>query len=1117
MSLNLSTWLATHGLDEFLETLLENGVEIDVVPALTEKDLIEIGLNLGQRKRFLIAAAKLRETFAGSRRPANPNDEFIPERRQLTVLFCDLVGSTTLSEKLDPEDVRDLLRSYQSVCQSVAAQFNGFVAQYLGDGVVIYFGYPNAHESDAQNAAQSALEIIAMLAGIQEQALQVRIGIASGEVVVGDVLVEGQHKQHAAIGQTPNLAARLMEQADAGKIIVSDSVHRLLRDLFVFRDVGHRNLKGFSQPEHLWQLLNASQVESRSQVVHVQDHLGPLVARNFEVSRLERSWEMAKQGFGRVAMISGEPGIGKSRLVQHFSDRVKRKGHVVELAFCAPNYQNTILHPFCQKIEREFDTPAAAPAPSKTDADTRLLTNRIDRIFQYLSRHYAQSNMQGASADRRRSKLLEMFEQYICDYAKDGPAILVIEDVHWSDSTTMELLGRFILKRVENLRLLVLITYRTGFSIDWPEEHYIERIALKRLSPEDCREYLGYLNNSADLPESVIDNITKTIDRVPLYIEEVFKATRENYDFQKDLGGPVGLRKSDWKVNVPTSLSASLMERLDRLGKVKRVAQVAATIGPTFTMDVLAKVSTLKMSELEEAAAQLVVSEVLLLRSDTAVPTYSFRHALLREVAYSSLLKRERQQLHAQIAQALAAESIHGEAVEPEVLGYHYARAGMVQRAIGCFLTAGTRAFDNSAYREAMEHVSAGLDLLDLVEDEEQKFQSEMSLRTTLAQALHALKGAGLKEVSSNYERARSLSHFAKDPSKYFSVLIGCWTHSFISANLYDAKEISGEILDLAQKTDDTTRLAEARRVRGMTALYMGDFETARACIAESLDAYAQVDIKPNFILHGPHPVICSEAYFAHALLFLGFKDRALQKIGDVVEAARNARHAYTETFSLAFASFFHQLLEDAEATAAFSTMTVDLARKHGFEFWAKQQTVLSTWAHSKTGTDGNVTKVRDAIDAYLDLGSHLESTRFLTLMAGTYEHATHSDQSLALLKNTQKEAERSGEKFYIAETHRIFAEVYSARKDGEAEQLAISHYRQALDLAERQNAVFWQLKTAQSIANHCLNQRRSDQTALNLSELCTAHRGGEATTQILKRSRDVLHHLEQLCHEKLS
>ena len=1110
MSVNLSTWLSAHGLDEHLETLLEHGVDIDVIPALNEQDLIQLGMNLGQRKRLLMAASELSQLAVDTRKQASHKPEIQPERRQLTVVFCDLVGSTTLSEQFDPEDIRDLLKTYQTVCQTVAARFGGFVAQYLGDGVVIYFGYPTAHESDAQNAAQAALDIITRLADIRDQALQVRIGIAMGEVVVGDLLVEGEHKQHSVIGQTPNLAARLMAEAEVGQIIVSESVYHLLQDLFVFREIGQRSLKGFSRSEHIWQILGVSQAASRSEVVHVQDHRGPLVARGFEVSRLDRIWEMAKQGSGQVALISGEAGIGKSRLVRHFSDRVKREGHVVELAFCASNYQNTILYPFCEKIEREVETSGGTQAANGPQIDDRFSTNKLDNVFRVLSRRYAQPEMQGATAERRRSKLLDLVERYICDFAKDGPAILVIEDLHWSDSTTMELLGRLILERVERLPLLILITYRTGFTVDWPEEHYIENVTLKRLSPDDCRDFLSYLNDAADLPATVIDDIAENTDRVPLYIEEVFKATRENFDSQGEAKRHSNFRRTGTKVNVPNSLAASLMARLDRLGKVKRVAQVAATIGPTFTIDVLAEISTLSTSILDEAVNQLVVSEILLRRADTPVPTYDFRHALLREVAYSSLLKSERQQLHARIAQALEGEGLHGTASEPELLGYHYSRAGMVELAINCFLTAGSRAFENSAYREAVEHVSDGLDLLDRLQDGDHRIQSEMSLRTTLAQALHALKGGGLKEVAANYERARSLNHFANDPSKYFTVLIGCWTYSFISANLYDAQEISGEVLDLAQSMRDPTLLAEAQRIRGMTSLYMGDFNAAREYISDALETYVTIDNKPNSILHGPHPLICSEAYFAHALLFLGFHDRALDKIGKVTETARRLGHSYTETFSLSFASFFHQQLEDAQSTATFSAMAVELASEHGFEFWAKQQTVLSSWARRKFEADREVSKVQDAIDAYFDLGSHLESTRFLTLMAETYEHSTQGDQSLLLLENAINAAERSGEKFYLAETHRVFAEVYSSRNDLDSNELAISHFRDGLNVAENQGAVFWQLKIARSIASYCLMRGSSSESSLRLAELCRCYRADGETTQILKSARQLLDYARQ-------
>ena len=1135
MSTELSDWLSAHGLAELATLFSDHDIDLDVIRDLEERDLTELGLSMGQRKRLLRAIPLLPPTSLESQAQVPGQPQASPslaesesaERRQLTVMFCDLVGSTELSERYDPEDMRDLLATYRQTCVSVIDRFGGFVARYIGDGILVYFGYPRAHEYQVERAARAGLDIVGAfegpadsVVGSEQLPLNVRVGIATGTVVVGDIVSEGTKEHHAVVGQTPNLAARLMTLAEPGSVVIEEATEHLLQDLFELTDLGKHELRGFAQPVHAWRIVGESAIKTPSHALYSRAHLTPLIAREDEVERLSRRWEEARAGRGQVVLISGEAGIGKSRLVRHFRDLIDQdnQSYALVRAYCSSSHQSSALFPIISQILYD----ARIDVSDSNDA-------KLEKIEKYLSKNGAYSDsairlvcdllaVDGGeryppldlSPDAHKSKTFEFLEQRICDQALKQPVLLILEDLHWCDPTTLELLDRLILDRVQSLPILILLTFRTEFRSPWPDEHYITDIRVKRLSPTDCETFVSELAFHRRLPSDVMAEIIVKSDRIPLFIEEVYKATTDDLTLS-DEGDRYVSRYSAASIIVPSSLSDSLMARLDRLGSVKQIAQVASVIGRDITYELIEDVSQTNSNSLHSLLDQLVIAEILRQRPVGPVTTYEFKHALLQDAAYSSLLTRERTKLHARIAKVL--ERKHPQRVErePELLAHHCAKGGLAERAVDYWHKAGEHARETSANSEAIDHVSQGLELLKTLPDSPENAQREMDLRTCLALALTALHGAGADEVGANYSRARVLSQTGGDISKNFAVLVGCWLNSFIRAELYEAQVLSSELEELATRKEDAAYLVEANRVRGMTMLYSGDFSASRAYTESALAQHDPEQHRLHAVRYGLDPRICCESYLAYALWFLGYPEEAVQRSREAVAAAEALGHPYTHAFSLAFAAFLHQHLELKEQTRELAVRAIEISEENEFQFWDRQQTILRLWSDAeRCRTDAGMAELREALDLYLGRGSVLESTRFLSLLAEVYVNNGRVDESLTMLERATNMANKTGEQFYLAEIHRLRAVACLAQGGDGAVDDACKNFRSSLDTAEDQNAASWQLKTAKSVATSCLALGEQEDRASGLLEMCGRFDGGLDLTDVTPAARDLLDTLTQ-------
>ncbi|MGA7334621.1 MAG: adenylate/guanylate cyclase domain-containing protein, partial [Pseudolabrys sp.] len=746
---DIAEWLASIGLGEYAQRFAENAIDLSVVRDLTEQDLKELGVLLGHRRKMLRAIAELDGVAPAPTETATepvPRDE--SERRHLTVMFCDLVGSTALSERLDPEDVWRVTASYQACTGEVIGRYQGMIARYMGDGVLAYFGYPRAQEDDAAQAVRAALALVDAVAALRtngDTSLQVRIGIATGTVVVSELLIDKARAEQAVFGETPNLAARLQTLAEPGTVLICPSTRRLVGGHFDYRDLGPLALKGRAEPVPVWQVLAASGVESRFEAMH-KTKLPPLFGREEEIELLLRRWRHATQEEGRVVLLTGEPGIGKSHIALALDERLQGEQHITLRYFCSEHHTNSALFPFIGHLER-------AAGFERGDSPTKKLSKLDALIAQSTAdpEHGAvlanllalpasdRYRLQELSPQKRKEKTLAALLAQLEGSASRQPIFMIFEDIHWIDPTSLELLGA-IVEHMPQLRVLLLVTARPEFTPPWPNYSHMTTIPLARLGRHDGAALVERVTGGTTLPKEVMDEILARADGVPMFIEELTKTVLESKLLQERDGHYV-LERPLPPLAIPTTLHASLMARLDRLAPVREVAQIGAVAGREFHYELLNAVAGLPREELEEALGQLVRSELIFRRGEIPHAVYTFRHTLVRDAAYAGLLKSRRGHLHAAIANVLEQQFPDIVQTQPETLARHLTEAGLIEKAIGYWLQAGKNAALRSANLEAIAHLQRGIEVIGHLPAGEGKDRSELDFQLVLGPCLIATQG----------------------------------------------------------------------------------------------------------------------------------------------------------------------------------------------------------------------------------------------------------------------------------------------------------------------------------------------------------------------------------------
>ena len=776
--MDISAWLRGLGLERYEQAFRENAIDEAILPKLTAEDLRDLGVTaVGHRRILLDAIAALRaETFRDTTEHSVEPDRSggkapEAERRQLTVMFADLVGSTALSARLDPEELRDIIGAYHRRCAEVITSSGGFVAKYLGDGVLAYFGYPQAHEEDAEQAVRAGLALIEAVAKLdagQANSLRVRVGIATGLVVVGDLLGEGAAQEQAVIGETPNLAARLQGLAEPNTVVIADNTRRMLGGLFDYRDLGTLPVAGIDYPVHVWRVLGASLVGSRFEALRAAST--PLIGREEEIALLTRRWERAKAGDGSVVLIVGEPGIGKSRIAQTLLEQLGEEPHTRLRFFCSPHHQHSALYPSITQLEQAAGFRREDTAETRLDKlvavlalANRELSEAVPLLADLLSiptgDRYPPLNL---TPQKRKEKTLQVQVAQVEGLAARQPLLMLWEDIHWSDPTTLESLD-LLIDRAATLRVLMILTFRPEFTPPWVGRPHVTLLSLNRLPPRHRAEMIAHVTGGKTLPKKIADQIIDRTDGVPLFIEELTKSVVES-GRMTDAGDHLA---------IPTTLQASLLARLDRLAPVREVAQIGAALGRQFSHELISAVSRMPQQELDDALARLVRAELIFRRGTPPDAEYTFKHALVQDAAYSTLLRGRRQQLHASIVRVLEEQFPGTGETQPELLAHHCTRAGLIEKGVAYRHRAGRQAMARSAMIEAVAQLAQGLELLADLPAGDERDHLELDVQVALGAAFAATKGFAALEVGRAYERARELCRQRADHPELPAVLCG--------------------------------------------------------------------------------------------------------------------------------------------------------------------------------------------------------------------------------------------------------------------------------------------------------------------------------------------------------
>ncbi len=1080
MSQNVRKWLEGLDLGQFASVFADQQIDHEVLPDLTDEDLEKLGIPLGPRKKILKAIGELERGLATplpekTPRAATP-DTSHAERRQLTVMFCDLVGSTELSQKLDPEDLRDVNRAYQDACKGAIERYEGYVARYMGDGVLAYFGYPQAHEDDAERAVRAGLGLVHRMsdlnAGVGREKgidLSVRVGVTTGPVVVGDLIGEGASQESAVVGETPNLAARLQALAASNTVVIGPGTHDLAGGRFEYEDLGTQELKGIAEPVETWRVIAPTAGESRFEVLH-KGGITPLVGREHEIGLLLDRWEQAKEGDGQVVLLSGEAGIGKSHLTQSLRERTVSANPIRLRYQCSPYHINSALHPVIEQLEWVGQLAAEDSPEVKLEKLQAVLAQSaqdveaVAPLFAALMSipaegHYAPLEM---TPERQKAKTLEALATRVDGLSRHRPVLLIFEDVHWADPTSLELM-ELIVERVQNVRVMMLITFRPEFVPPWTEYTHITSLTLNRFSRSLVTSLVEKIAGGKPLPDEVLDAIVEKTDGVPLFVEELTKTVVES-DLIEDRGDHFALTGPLALLAIPSTLQGSLMARLDRVAPVKEVAQLAAVIGREFAHNILTAVSPLTEDNLRDALDQLLEAGLIFHRGTLPKVTYRFKHALVQDAAYASLLKSTRRQLHGRIANVLENEFLEISETQPELLAYHYRKAGLSVQAIDYYQQAGERAAARSANIEAISHFNSGLDVLDTLPETRERSQKEYSLYIALGPPQIATKGYGSREVERAYNRARELCEQLGEIHQLFPVLRGLWMAYSIQGELRKGREFAEQLLTWAENSQELELLLEAHAAVGISRFWFGEIESALEQLDRGLALYDIDQHRSHALLYAVDPGVGCLTYGALCLWLLGFPDQALARIDEGIALGSKISHPFSSARAFNWAAMLHQFRRETQSVKTRAQKAIELSKEYGFPHWLAQGMILQGRVLFDEGQEEKgIAQMHDSFTAYLSTGAMVRKPFFLSLLAEPNAKIGKIEEGFTVLDEALAAALRSGERWWESELHRLKGELLLVR--GTAGDDAEACFRQAVEIAREQSAKSLVLRAATSLA----------------------------------------------------
>jgi class 3 adenylate cyclase/tetratricopeptide (TPR) repeat protein len=1056
--------------DARLESLIEELVDVQQVAACEGKVLSWIGSATALPTAEAEAAPITASEATAARSPAEA------ERRQLTVMFCDLVGSTDLSQRLDAEELREVVRAYQESASAVIERYEGHVAQYLGDGLLVYFGYPQAHEDDAERAVRAGREILTALGTLNETLepqhgvrLAARVGIHTGTVVVGE-MGGGAKSETLALGDTTNIAARLEGTAEADSVLISGATLRLVPGIFATKDLGTPMLKGIADPIRAYAVLQATGVRSRLDVD--PSKLTPLVGRDQEVGLLLERWEQVGEGEGQTVLLSGDAGLGKSRLLQAFRERLSETPHGWLECRCSPYTQGSAFHPLIELMEQGLGIQAGDDPETKLarlEAGVAAAGLSVPEVVPLLAPLLSLSLPDRYpplqfSPELQRKKTIEALVAWTFGLAESQPVVLLVEDLHWCDASTVELLG-WLLEQSPTVKVLTLLSFRPDFEPPWPARSHITPLAVKRLSRRQATNLIGGMTRDVLLPGAVVERVVERADGVPLFVEELTKMVLES-DLVEEREGRYELTGPIAEVAIPTTLQDSLMARLDRLDEGKAVAQLAATLGREFSYELLRSVSLEEEPRVRNGLAQLVDAELLYQRGALPEALFSFKHALIQETAYQSLLRSVRQQYHARIAKVLDEQFPDRAWSEPEVVARHYDEAGLAEPAIAHYRWAGQRAMERTANEEAIGHLRRALDLLATLPACRDRDQRELGLQMAIGTPLGAARGLAHRDCQAAYERARQLADQIGDAPELPRVLAGLCLSYFTKGEGAIARELAEQSLSAAERMGDPSDLSYAHVVVGVSLYSHGEFSGARQHL-EQTSRLDDASPRVSFVDAGTVVDLGAGARSFRAFCHwaLGQPDRARALSREAALLAQRRKDVNSEALSLLNESELHALRREFALTRERAEEVISLSEKVGFPLYSGVGRIHRGWAVARLGEgEQGVAEMQQGVAEAARIGTGWGAPKVLAMYAEAFWTVGRHDKALGALETGVALAEQQAEYRWNAELRRLRGEILLDQGEGRAEE-AEGLFHEALEIARRQEAKGWELRAATSLA----------------------------------------------------
>jgi class 3 adenylate cyclase/predicted ATPase len=1077
----ITDWLEQLGMSEYAQCFAENKIDVSVLRYLTDQDLKDVGVPLGHRRKMLAAIANLAGAAPATPELAagiEPKAQQSAERRQVTVMFSDLVGSTALSAHMDPEDLREVISAYQKSVAETVRRFDGFVAKYMGDGVLIYFGYPHSHEDDAERAVRAGLDLIGAVARLETCApepLKVRAGIATGLVVVGDLIGSGDAQERGILGETPNQAARLQGIAEPNRVVIAESTRRLLGTLFELEDLGSHSLKGLAGPVRAWAAIRPSTVEGRFEALHGQG-LTALVGREEEFEILLRRWQRARGGEGQVVLVSGEAGIGKSRLTAALLERLAGEPHTRLRYFCSPQHTDSAFYPIIGQLERAAGFTHQDDARAKLDKLDAVLvqTSTSDTDAALLAELLSLPNdgrypALALTPQQRRQRTLEALRSQLAGLASRQPVLMVFEDAHWVDPTSLEALSRTI-ERIRGIPVLLIVAFRPEFAAPWVGQAHVTSLTLNRLGEREVAAIIGRLVGNKQLPADVMAEIVERTDGIPLFVEEMTKAVLEAESEGEARRTAAAVPSAT--MAVPATLHASLMARLDRLGRAKEVAQIGAAIGREFSHALLASASRDTEDKLEAALDRLIQAGLVFRQGMPPHATYLFKHALVQDAAYSTLLREPRRALHARIAEALESQFAEVAEGQPELLAHHCTEAGLIEKAAGLWGKAGQRSLTRSALMEAAAQFTRALAQIAGLPGTAALRREQIKLQVCLANALMHTKGYAALETKASLDQARSLIEQAEalgepreDPLLLFSVLYGFWVANYAAFNGDVLCELAAQFLTLAEKQRATVPLMIGHRLMGSSLLLAGDIAEGRAHYDQAIRLYDPAAHRPLATRFGTDLGVAILSYRSMALWLLGYPEAALADTGQALKDARETGHAATLMYALTYTALMNIECGNYAAAKAQLHELVALAEEKGTLQWKALGMTVQGCLLALTGNASNAVRlITSASTAYRSTGATVMMPWYLSCLARAHAELGQLDDAWRCIGEAMTVAETTKERWFDADIHRMAGEIALLSSEPDAAK-AEAHFERALAIAHEQRAKSWELRAATSLA----------------------------------------------------